>query len=60
MLCADKADTLVFLSLSQAADLERLLETSNQRCVALEARLSLLERELVEAESGEVRTGSMD
>lgn len=38
------------------ADLERLLETANQRCVALEARLGLLEKELVEAEGGEVRS----
>lgn len=36
------------------ADLERLLEAANQRCVALEARLGLLEKELVEAEGGEV------
>lgn len=40
----------------QVADLERLLAAANQRCVALEARLGLLERELVEAEGGEVRT----
>ncbi|CAM9559872.1 unnamed protein product, partial [Ectocarpus sp. 8 AP-2014] len=39
---------------AQVADLERLLETANQRCVALEARLGLLEKELVEAEGGEV------
>lgn len=38
------------------ADLERLLETANQRCVALEARVGLLEKELVEAEGGEVRS----
>lgn len=31
------------------------MATANQRCVALEARLGLLERELVEAEGGEVR-----
>lgn len=43
-------------TLSQVADLERLLGTANQRCVALEARLGLLEKELVEAEEGEVRT----
>lgn len=41
----------------QVADLERLLSTANQRCVALEARLGLLERELVEAEGGEVFIG---
>ncbi|CAM9809243.1 unnamed protein product [Pylaiella littoralis] len=39
---------------AQVADLDRLLETSNQRCVALEARLALLEKELVEAEGSEV------
>ncbi|CAM9225756.1 unnamed protein product [Scytosiphon promiscuus] len=39
---------------AQVADLERLLETGNQRCVALEARLGLLEKELIEAEGGEV------
>lgn len=40
----------------QVADLERLLAAANQRCIALEARLALLERELVEAEGGEVRS----
>eukprot|EP00752_Nemacystus_decipiens_P009757 g8714.t1 len=40
---------------AQVADLERDLATAHQRCVALEARLGLLERELVEAEGGEPR-----
>ncbi|CAM9512287.1 unnamed protein product, partial [Hapterophycus canaliculatus] len=39
---------------AQVADLERLLATADQRGAALEARLGLLERELVEAEGGEV------
>ena len=37
------------------ADLERELAAANQRCVALEARLDLLGKELIEAEGGGAR-----
>ena len=39
------------------ADLDRQLATENRRSLALEARLGLLEKELAEAEAGEVHWG---
>lgn len=41
--------------IAQVANLERQLATADRRSNALEARQELLQKELVEAEGGEVR-----